>query len=236
MAVELPVNMSRKPKKVPAGRRAEPPARPTRRQLLVQAAKELSGRDPVLKGLVDEHGPPTLRHATRSAARFASLAESIVYQQLNGKAAATIHGRVVERLGGPLSPDRILATDVADLRACGLSAAKTTAIVDLAQHVATGALELEHIGRLPDDEVVRQLVQVKGIGTWTAEMFLMFTLGRLDVWPVGDYGVRAGYGRAWGLAEMPSAKELEPLGDRFRPYRSVAAWYCWRVLDTVTPG
>ena len=211
-------------------------ARANRRELLAEAAKELSRRDRVLKRLVDQHGPPTLRHATRSTARFASLAEAIVYQQLNGKAAATIHGRVVDLIGGPLSPERILATDAAALRACGLSTAKTAAVIDLAQHVASGVLQLDRIGRLPDDEVVSQLVQVKGIGTWTAEMFLMFTLGRLDVWPVGDYGVRAGYGRAWGLAETPSAKELEPLGERFRPYRSVAAWYCWRVLDTVTPG
>jgi 3-methyladenine DNA glycosylase/8-oxoguanine DNA glycosylase len=101
--------------------------------------------------------------------------------------------------------------------------------------VASGEVRLERIGRLSDEEVVEELVQVKGIGPWTAEMFLIFTLRRLDVWPVGDYGVRVGYARAYGLAETPTAKELMPLGDRFRPYRTVATWYCWRVAGTKPP-
>lgn len=209
--------------------------RRSRSAVLAEASAELARRDRVIRRLVDQHGPPTLRHATRSTERFASLAEAIIYQQLHGKAAATIHGRVVACLGGPLTAEGILATPGADLRACGLSAAKTAAITDLAAHVVGGSLELDRFGRLPDDEVVRQLVQVKGIGTWTAEMFLMFTLGRLDVWPVGDYGVRTGYARAWGLYEAPTPKELGPLGDRFRPYRSIAAWYCWRAMETVLP-
>jgi DNA-3-methyladenine glycosylase II len=105
---------------------------------------------------------------------------------------------------------------------------------DLAAHVADGRLALDRAGRLSDDELEAQLVQVRGIGPWTAHMFLLFTLQRLDVWPVGDFGVRSGYGIAYGMTEPPTAKELLALGERFRPYRSVAAWYCWRVLDS--PG
>ena len=105
-------------------------------------------------------------------------------------------------------------------------------MLDLARHVADGTLTLDRAGRMGDDEIMSQLVQVRGIGPWTAHMFLLFTLQRLDVWPSGDYGVRTGYGIAYGMAEPPTSKELDELGERFRPYRSVAAWYCWRVLDS----
>jgi DNA-3-methyladenine glycosylase II len=121
------------------------------------------------------------------------------------------------------------------MRAAGLSAAKTASIRDLAQKVVDGEVMLERIGRLPDDEIVRQLVLVRGIGRWTAEMFLIFQLGRLDVWPVDDLGVRKGYTRLYDLPAMPMPKEFEDMGDPFRPYRSVAAWYCWRATDTVLP-
>jgi 3-methyladenine DNA glycosylase/8-oxoguanine DNA glycosylase len=97
-------------------------------------------------------------------------------------------------------------------------------------------VQLDRINRLPDDEIVRELTLVRGIGPWTAEMFLIFQLGRLDVWPVGDFGIRKGYALLYGLTAPPSEKELEPLGEPFRPYRSVAAWYCWRAAETVTPG
>jgi DNA-3-methyladenine glycosylase II len=120
-------------------------------------------------------------------------------------------------------------------RGAGLSGSKTASLLDLAAKVDDGAVRLDRIGRLSDREVVEHLVAVRGIGPWTADMFLIFTLGRRDVWPVGDYGVRVGYSRAYGLAEVPSAKELEPLGDRFRPYRTLAAWYCWRVAGTEQP-
>ncbi|HLX87397.1 MAG TPA: hypothetical protein VKR22_02885 [Acidimicrobiales bacterium] len=195
------------------------------------AAAHLARRDRVLAQLVARHGPPLLGRRVPASARFAAVAESIVYQQLNGRAAATIHDRVLQGLGGTMSADAILATPIDVLRGCGLSAAKTAALVDLATKVRAGAVTFDRIGRLPDDEVVAQLVQVKGIGVWTAEMFLLFTLGRLDVWPVGDYGVRTGFARAWGLAEVPTPKELVARGDPFRPYRSVVAWYCWRALD-----
>lgn len=159
------------------------------------------------------------------------MAESVVYQQLHGKAAASIHDRLVACLGGQVTPERVVAAGTAQLRACGLSAAKAAALLDLADKVSDGVVRLERIGRLGDDQVVDELVKVKGIGRWTAEMFLMFTLGRLDVWPVGDYGVRMGYAKAWGLSEAPSPLQLLELGERFRPYRTVAAWYCWRAVE-----
>ena len=196
-----------------------------------EAATQLARRDAVLAGLVERHGPPRLGRRPPAATRFGALAEAIVYQQLNGRAAATIHGRLLERLGGSVTPDALAKAPPEDLRACGLSAAKSAALADLAAKVRDGTVALERIGRLPDEEVVAQLVQVRGIGVWTAEMFLLFTLGRMDVWPVGDYGVRVGFARAWGLPEVPTPKALVAHGDPFRPYRSVVAWYCWRVMD-----
>ena len=133
---------------------------------------------------------------------------------------------------GPLDPAAVLLTPLADLRAAGLSGAKAAAILDLAHHGAEGSLELHRMGRMDDDAVIEQLVQVRGVGPWTAQMFLIFTLQRLDGWPTSDDGVRSGFALAYGRSERPSPKELEPLGDRFRPYRSVAAWSCWRAADS----
>ncbi len=130
----------------------------------------------------------------------------------------------------------MLALPFETLRSVGLSRAKAMSIVDLAEKVEAGVVELDRVARLPDDKVVRELVMVRGIGEWTAHMFLMFQAGRLDVWPTLDFGVRAGYGRLYGLEPPPTAKALVPLGERFRPYRSIAAWYCWRAVDTVTPS
>jgi len=130
----------------------------------------------------------------------------------------------------------VLATGHARLRSVGLSEAKTLAILDLASKVEDGTVPLRSISRYDDDTIVERLSSVRGIGRWTAEMFLMFQLGRTDVWPVDDLGVRKGYALAYGLDEMPKPKELVELGERFRPYRSVAAWYCWRAVETVTPG
>ncbi len=126
----------------------------------------------------------------------------------------------------------MLATPVAELRAAGLSANKAASIRDLAEKVLAGDVELDRVARLSDDRIVEELTLVRGIGRWTAEMFLMFQLGRLDVWPVDDLGVRKGYGVIFGLASAPTARELQPLGESLRPYRSVAAWYCWRAADT----
>jgi len=201
-----------------------------------QASIALAQLDPVMGELVERHGTMTSPAVVSVDHRFENLAESIAYQQLAGKAAATIWGRVRALYAddGPLDPMAVLATPEADLRAAGLSGAKTAAILDLAGHVADGRLALDRTGRLDDEAVIEQLVAVRGIGRWTAQMFLIFTLRRLDVWPVGDLGVRSGYGIAYGMSEPPGPKELESMGESFRPYRSVAAWYCWRSADT--PG
>ena len=201
-----------------------------RRPSPAAAARELAGRDPVIATLVAAVGLPRLRRPNDS--HFAALVRSVLYQQLAGAAAAAIHGRLVVALGGDVSPEPLLALAPETFRAVGLSANKAASLRDLAAKVLDGTVVLDPHGlaRESDDEVVARLSTVRGIGRWTAEMFLLFQLRRLDVWPTGDLGVRRGYGLAWGVP-MPSAKELEPLGDPYRPYRSVVAWYCWRACD-----
>jgi DNA-3-methyladenine glycosylase II len=159
----------------------------------------------------------------------------ICYQQLAGKAAAAIHGRFAALYDGTPTATAVLATPVETLRSVGLSQAKAVSILDLAQKVDEGLVELDRVARLPDDEVVRELTLVRGIGEWTAHMFLMFQMGRLDVWPTGDLGVRMGYGALYAV-DPPTPKILEGFGERFRPYRSLVAWWCWRAVDTVAPG
>lgn len=159
----------------------------------------------------------------------------ICYQQLAGNAAAAIHGRFAALYDGAPTPAAVLATPPEELRAAGLSAAKAASIRDLAEKVEQGLVELDRVARLGDDEVVRELTLVRGIGEWTAHMFLMFQLGRLDVWPTLDLGVRAGYAVIYGREVPPTPKELAAEGDRFRPYRSLVAWWCWRAVDTKVP-
>ena len=203
------------------------------------ATDALAVLDPVMARLVDQHGPPRglSRRSPGKAgrSRFEQLAEAIAYQQLAGKAAEAIWARTRATVDGPFTAEAVLANGMGPLRAAGSSNSKALALLDLADKVASGAVRLDRIGRLSDDEIVAQLVTVRGIGPWTAEMFLIFTLGRMDVWPIGDYGVRAGYARAYGLDELPTPKELSALGDRFRPYRTLAAWYCWRAVSTTLP-
>lgn len=187
--------------------------------------------------MLDRVGPADLRRGRPRREHFAELARAILYQQLAGRAAAAIHGRFAALFDGQSpTPEAVVAQPPDRLRGVGLSASKAASIRDLAEKVLDGSVQLDRIARLPDDEVVRELTLVRGIGPWTAEMFLIFQLGRLDVWPVGDYGVRKGYALLYGLAEPPAPSDLAPLGDRFRPYRSIAAWYCWRAAETVTPG
>ena len=186
--------------------------------------------------MVREHGMPALRRARPSREHFAELARMICYQQLAGRATATIHGRFDALFDGEPTPETVRAMPFERLRSAGLSRAKATSIVDLAEKVDEGLVELGRMNRLSDDEVVRELVLVRGIGEWTAHMFLMFQLGRLDVWPTGDFGVRNGFARMYGLDEMPTPKALAPEGERFQPYRSLVAWYCWRAVDTFTPS
>ncbi len=198
---------------------------------LRDAVAVLGAGDPVLAGLIERHGMPPPRRRVPSTERFGHLAEIIVYQQLAGRAAAAIHGRLVEALDGEVTAERVWVTPPETLRSCGLSGSKVASLRDLAEKVRSGEVELSRIGRLSDADVVRHLTVVRGLGPWSAQMFLIGTLSRLDVWPVGDFGVRAGYARAWALAEMPSPKELELLGEPFRPYRSLVAWYCWRAVE-----
>ena len=163
---------------------------------------------------------------------FPYLARCICYQQLAGKAAATIHGRFCDALKGDVSPTKVLRVRETTLRKAGLSRNKLAAIRDLATKIRSGEVEVHDLEEQPDNEVVRRLVQVRGIGEWTAQMYLMFRLYRPDVWPTGDLGVRAGYAKAHDLETPPTAKELGPLGDSFRPWRSAAAFYSWRILET----
>jgi DNA-3-methyladenine glycosylase II len=198
------------------------------------ASAELAKRDPVMRKLVKQHGPCKIPRSTDD--HFYALAESIVYQQLAGAAAAAIFGRFRAIYDGDLSPERVLRTREKTLRGAGLSPNKLRSIRDLATKVLDGTLPLDRISRLPDEQIIERLVTVRGIGRWTAEMFLMFQLRRGDVWPVDDYGVRKGYMRAYGLKELPKPKELMAFGERFRPYRTAAAWHCWRAVETKTPG
>ena len=166
---------------------------------------------------------------------FDALAESIAYQQLSGKAAATIFGRV--RALYPkrkwLDPEQLLATPDETLRAAGLSRAKTAALKDLAAKTIDGTVPAGRaLIRMSDDEIVTRLTAVRGIGRWTVEMLLLFDLGRPDVWPVDDYGVRKGFAKTFGRRKLPTPKQLMKFGEKWRPYRSVAAWYFWRALDT----
>ena len=200
-----------------------------------RASEDLARLDPVFAGLVAAHGPMRIAPPPPVAGRFEALAHSIAHQQLAGRAAATIWGRLRASVDGPFTAEAVLGLDDATFAAAGLSRAKRAALHDLALHVAEGRLRLDRMGHLPDDEVVAALSAVRGIGPWTAEMFLIFSLHRLDVWPVGDLGVRNGWGRAHGLASAPTPKELALLGERVRPCRSVAAWYCWRACDAPVP-
>lgn len=208
---------------------------PATRPAWAAAAVELAGRDAVLAALHTRHGPPRLRRGPLAGARFEALARSIAYQQLAGAAAATIWGRVVTAVGRPFTPDAVLAAGPGPLRTAGLSGSKTAALIDLATKVRDGTVRLGRIGGSSDAEVVEHLTVVRGIGPWTAHMFLLFDLRRLDVWPTGDYGVRAGLARAHGWEAVPTEREMAALGDAYAPYRSVVAWWCWRELDTVTP-
>ena len=197
-----------------------------------QAAELLAERDPILARLVDETGPPVFPKPTES--HFATLVRAITFQQLAGAAARTIHGRLVAALGDEVTPERMLGLSTEQLRAAGLSNNKAAAVRDLAQKVLDGSVVLNPRGlsRESDEDIITRLSSVRGIGRWTAEMFLMFQLRRLDVWPVGDLGVRKGFGVAWEIP-TPTPKELMALGEPYRPYRSVLAWYCWRAAELV---
>ena len=195
------------------------------------ASEALAERDSTIAALLARHGPMRVAGALPANRRFESLANAITSQQLNGRAAETIWARCRLMVEGPFTPESVLTVPTDSWRGAGLSGAKTASLIDLADHVYDSRLRLDRIGRFTDADVIFQLTSVRGIGPWTAQMFLMFTLRRLDIWPTGDYGVRNGYRLAFNGGVMPTAKQLAPMGDRFAPYRSVAAWYCWKAAD-----
>ena len=180
--------------------------------------------------VVEVVGPCRFRPIA-DATHFHHLTRAIVYQQLSTKAATTIFGRVLNLCGGTLEPRAILAHPDEALRAAGLSGQKTRYVKDLATHVRDDMLPLERIERMDDDEVIAALTHVKGIGVWSAQMFLIFRLGRLDVLPVLDLGIRKGVQRAYGLRRLPAPRYVERLGKRWTPYATIASWYLWRLLD-----
>jgi O-6-methylguanine DNA methyltransferase len=199
-----------------------------------EAVRRLQAQDAALAALIDEVGPCTLR-LSRAASVFDALAESIVYQQLTGRAAATIHARLCALFPGShggLLADRVLRASDEKLLSAGLSRAKMQSLRDLARRSVSGELpEIGELADLDDDTIVERLTIVRGVGRWTVEMLLIFRLGRPDVLPLDDYGVRKGFGVVIGSAGLPTKKALEAHGERWRPYRSVASWYLWRAAE-----
>jgi len=196
-----------------------------------KALNHLKKADPVLRAIIERVGPFKMEYGP---AEFSSLAEAIVYQQLNGKAAVTIFNRFAELAGDPLTPEGILKLSDQQLRGVGLSKQKSAYLKDLAAKTASGELDFARLPDLPDDEVIKHLTQVKGIGEWTAHMFLMFSLRRPNVLPTGDYGVQMAVKKHYRKRKLPKPKDMERIARAWEPYRSVACWYMWRSLDIKT--
>ncbi len=175
--------------------------------------------------------------AERNRSPYQALVKSVAYQQLNGTAAATIFGRFTALYPDAdfPTPEQVLETSVEKLRSAGLSGAKVRAILDIAAKTMEGTVpDRRKASRLSDEELIERLTTIRGVGPWTVQMFLMFTLGRMDVLPIADFGVRKGYSLVQGLEEMPTPKELLAVGEKWRPYRTVASWYLWRAADLKT--
>lgn len=200
-------------------------------QTLRGAEAQLANADPIMAALVSAHGPCQLSPHTDY---YQQLVRSIIGQQLSVKAAATIYNRFLGLFDGAMpAPEEIITTDAESLRAIGCSYQKASYIHDLAQHILDGRLDLDHIATLPNEEIIRQLVAVKGIGEWSAHMFMMFSLGRLDILPTGDLGIRRAMMLQYSLPELPKPAEMHKLAleHGWTPYQSVASWYLWRSLD-----
>jgi DNA-3-methyladenine glycosylase II len=196
-----------------------------------KAINHLKNSDPVLSAIIErvgacrmEFGPP----------EFHSLAEAIVYQQLNGKAAVTIFKRFATLAGDPVTPEGILKLTDAELRSVGLSKQKSSYLKDMAQRASRGELDFSRLPEMSDDDVIKHLTQVKGVGVWTAHMFLMFTLRRPNVLPTGDYGIQLAIKKYYKKRKMPKPEQMEKIAKAWEPYRSVACWYLWRSLDIKT--
>jgi DNA-3-methyladenine glycosylase II len=196
-----------------------------------KAVAHLKKCDPVLRAIIERVGPCRMEFGP---AEFSSLAEAIVYQQLNGKAAVTIFKRFIALAGEPLTPEGILKLSNEQLRNAGLSNQKSSYLKDLATKTAAGMLDFSRLPALSDDEVIKHLTQVKGIGVWTAHMFLIFSLRRPNVLPTGDYGVQMALKKHYRKRKLPRPKDMEKIARAWEPYRSVACWYMWRSLDIKT--
>jgi DNA-3-methyladenine glycosylase II len=196
-----------------------------------KAINHLKKSDPVLRAIIERVGPCRMEF---SVPEFCSLAEAIVYQQLNGKAAVTIFKRFAALAGEPLTPEGILKLSDAQLRSVGLSKQKSAYLKDLSAKTADGSLDFAGLPELSDDEVIKHLTQVKGIGEWTAHMFLIFSLRRPDVLPTGDYGVQVAIKKYYKKRKLPKPDVMEKIARPWAPYRSIACWYLWRSLDIKT--
>jgi DNA-3-methyladenine glycosylase II len=196
-----------------------------------KALNHLKICDPVLCGIIERVGPFRMEYGPPE---FHSLAESILYQQLNGRAAETIFNRFTAVAGEPLTPEGILRLTDEQMRSVGLSKQKSGYLRDLATKTASGLLDFSRLAEMADDDVIEHLTQVKGIGVWTAQMFLMFMLRRPDVLPTGDYGVQAAMKKHYRKRKLPKPQEMEKIARKWAPYRSIACWYLWRSLDIKT--
>jgi len=193
------------------------------------AIRHLRTADPVIRELIDQFGPCTLRLQRN---RFGTLVDSIISQQISTSAARSIRRRVGKLpANGRITAESLARVSVKSLRSAGLSPQKASYITDLCAAVTEGRLNLRRIGRLDDDRAIEHLVQVKGIGCWTAKMFLMFSLGRLDVLPHEDLGIRTALRDLYGLGELPDKSKSEEIAQPWRPYATIACWYCWRSVD-----
>jgi len=198
-----------------------------------KALLHLKNSDPVMRAIIERIGPCTMKFGEPV---FHSLAEAIVYQQLNGKAAVTIFKRFAALAGDPLTPEGILKLTPEKMRAVGLSKQKTSYLFDMAERAHRGELDFSRLPTMSDDEVIKHLTQVKGVGVWTAHMFLMFTLRRPNVLPTGDYGVRTAIMKHYKKRKLPKPELMEKIAKPWAPYRSVACWYLWQSLDVKTIG
>jgi DNA-3-methyladenine glycosylase II len=198
-------------------------------QDIQQALRHLRRADPVMRDVIRKAGPYTLRPHRN---RFRALVFSIVSQQISGKAAAAIRTRLIEYLNPQeISAEAIVRLTPEELRSVGLSSQKSKYLLDLANRVASGDLKLDRMARMSDEAVIEALIQVKGIGLWTAQMFLIFSLGRLDVFPHDDLGVRTAIRNLYSLDELPNKEISHRIATPWRPYASIASWYCWRSLE-----
>jgi DNA-3-methyladenine glycosylase II len=198
-------------------------------EVVTKAMRHLRKRDPILRPVIERVGPVTVRLEKN---RFQALVGSIIAQQISGKAAKAIGQRLLAAVRPRrLTPEVVAAIPIERLRSLGLSPQKASYIHDLAAHVADGRVRLSRAHRMTDDAVIEELVQVKGIGVWTAQMFLIFSLGRPDVFPHGDFGVRAAIKKLYGLPDLPNKEQSFAIAEPWRPYASIAAWYCWRSLE-----